>query len=104
MADVNVTQLIINKLTKAQYDALQDKSETELYLVPDEIDDTPTSGRKNPVTSDGLKKALDTKEESANKVTSISQASTDTQYPTAKAVYDFVQGQIGNINSILETI
>lgn len=62
MTDTNVTQLIINKLTKAQYDALQSKSETELYLVPDEIDDAPTSGSTNPVTSDGIKTALDTKQ------------------------------------------
>ena len=72
MTDTNVTQLIINKLTKAQYDALQSKSETELYLVPDEIDNTPTSGSTNPVTSGG--------------------------------VYSYIQAQLGDINSILETI
>ncbi len=71
MTDTNVTQLIINKLTKAQYDALQDKSETELYLVPDEIDDTPTSGSENPVTSDGIKTALDTKQDKLESGTSI---------------------------------
>lgn len=32
-------------------------------------------------------------EESNNKVKSLSSASTDTQYPSAKAVYDFVQGK-----------
>lgn len=36
----------------------------------------------------------------SNKVTSISSQSTDTQYPSAKCVYDVV----GNINTVLETI
>ncbi len=31
--DTNVRQLVLNKMTKAQYDALETKSETELYLV-----------------------------------------------------------------------
>ena len=39
-------------------------------------------------------------ETSNNKVTSISSASTDTQYPSAKCVYDIV----GNIETILETL
>lgn len=42
-------------------------------------------------------KALET---SNNKVTSISSASTDTQYPSAKCVYDIV----GNIETILTTL
>ena len=33
--DTNVKSLVIHKLTKAQYDALQTKSPTELYLVAD---------------------------------------------------------------------
>ena len=36
------------------------------------------------------------KEASANKVTSISSSSTDTQYPSAKAVYSFIQSLDGN--------
>lgn len=42
-------------------------------------------------------KALET---STNKVTSLSSASTDTQYPSAKCVYDIV----GNIETILTTL
>lgn len=59
-----VNSLIINKLTQAQYDAIAaaDKSETELYLVPDEIDDVPTDGSDNPVKSDGIFDALAGKE------------------------------------------
>lgn len=39
-------------------------------------------------------------ETSTNKVTTISSSSTDTQYPSAKCVYDIV----GNLESILETL
>lgn len=35
--DTTVNNLIINKLTKAQYDAIASPSDTELYLVPDGI-------------------------------------------------------------------
>lgn len=31
--DTNVRQLVLNKMTKEQYDALETKSPTELYLV-----------------------------------------------------------------------
>lgn len=40
------------------------------------------------------------KEVLANKVTTISSSSTDTQYPSAKCVYDIV----GDIETILETL
>lgn len=40
--DTKVNNLIINKLTKAQYDGLAQKSETELYLVPDTAQELPT--------------------------------------------------------------
>lgn len=68
--DTTVNNLIINKLTKAQYDNIQSPSDTELYLVPDEIDSVPTSGSENPVTSDGIYTALqgklDKNQESSN--------------------------------------
>lgn len=63
------------------------------------VDSTPTSGSANLVTSGGVKTALiqavaglgaaiEGKEDTANKVTSLSSSSTDTQYPSAKCVYD----------------
>ena len=36
-------------------------------------------------------------EQSTNKVTTLSESSTDTQYPSAKAVYDFVSNTLGTI-------
>lgn len=41
--------------------------------------------------------AMNNFEQTSNKVTSLSNASTDSQYPSAKCVYDLV----GNINSLL---
>ena len=54
-------KLVYNKFkTKAQYDAIQNPSDTELYLVPDVIDTTPTSGSDNMVTSGGVYDAINT--------------------------------------------
>ena len=58
--DTTINNLVINKLTKAQYDAIQNPSDTEIYLVPDVIDSTPTSRSDNLVTSGGVYDAIDT--------------------------------------------
>ena len=58
-----VNNLKINKLTKAQYDDIQNPSETELYLVEESIDTAPTSGSENPVSSGGVYTALSGKED-----------------------------------------
>lgn len=39
-------------------------------------------------------------EKSSNKVTSVSSSSTDTQYPSAKCVYDLV----GNVETLLASL
>lgn len=46
------------------------------------------------------KEEFNEKEDSSNKVTSLSAQSTDTQYPSAKCVYDIV----GDIESLLAAI
>ena len=43
-------------------------------------------------------------EQNSNKVTSISSASTDVQYPSAKAVYDLVDTALGDIETLLAEI
>lgn len=98
--DTSVSNLVINKMTKAQYESLTNPSTTELYLVPDEMDTTPTSGSTNPVTSSGIYQAISVFESTSNKVTSISSGSTDVEYPSAKCVYDLV----GDIETILASI
>ena len=64
--DTTVSNLIINKLTKTQYDNIQNPSDTELYLVPDVVDNAPTSGSSNYVTSGGVYTALSTKADSSS--------------------------------------
>lgn len=64
------------------------------------IDSTPTSGSGNLVTSGGVKTAVDAKEDTANKVTSLSSSSTDTQYPSALCVYNL----IGDIETLINAL
>ena len=64
-----VNNLKINKLTKAQYDEIQNPSETELYLVEESIDTTPTQNSTNPVQSGGVYTALSGKADSSSLAT-----------------------------------
>lgn len=61
--DTNVDNLIINVLTEEQYEEIQNPSSTELYLVPDVIDDTPTEDSPNPVSSGGVYNAINNAKE-----------------------------------------
>ena len=77
--ETTVSNLKINKLTSAQYATIT-PSATELYLT-DEV-----------ISSSDVTTALGyTPENQANKVTTITSSSTDTQYPSAKCVYDAIQ-------------
>ena len=53
-----------------------------------------------PTDNVNLAAALNAKENSTNKVTSLSSSSTDAQYPSAKCVYDM----IGDVESVLATL
>jgi len=63
--DINTNHFIINKLTQAQYDAIENPSDNELYLVPEVIDDTPTANSDNLVKSGGVASALSSKVDSS---------------------------------------
>lgn len=52
------------------------------------VDANPTANSGNLVTSGGVKTALGTKEDTSNKVTEISSDATNTQYPSALAVFN----------------
>lgn len=56
--DTNVNQLVINKLSKQEYNDLASISNTELYLVEEPLDDVPTEDSENPITSGGVYTAL----------------------------------------------
>lgn len=60
--------------TKAEYDAIEEKDDATLYNITDDYEEP---------------------EIVANKTTIIDANSTDTQYPSAKAVYDIVQNSPG---------
>ena len=64
--DTTVNNLVINKMTQAQYDALSQKLDTELYLVPDNYDTVPTNNSDNPITSGGVYIALEAKQDVIN--------------------------------------
>ena len=73
----------IIELTQAEYDALTAYTEDAIYVITDA-----------PVYDISNYELL------SNKVTSISSASTDTQYPSAKCVYDL----IGDVETLLANI
>ena len=75
--DTSVSELIINKLTKTQYDNIQNPSDTELYIVPDEVDSAPTSGSDNYVTSGGVYTALQDKADKVSNPTNGNFAALD---------------------------
>lgn len=74
--DTNISNMILNDMTEAQFSNLQSIDPNQLYLTED------------------------TSESTTNKVTSLSSSSTDDQYPSAKCVYDLV----GNVESLLNNI
>lgn len=74
--DTNISNMILNDMTEAQFAQLANVDSNQLYLTED-VSETTT-----------------------NKVTSLSSSSTDTQYPSAKCVYDL----IGDVESLLNNI
>ena len=93
---VNYKQTVPGTTTKDLDTALNDVN-TTLDDKQDKLtfDATPTASSTNPVTSDGvytaLQSAVSSKESTSNKVTTLSASSTNTEYPSAKAVYDSLQ-------------
>lgn len=59
--NTQVDELVINKMTQAEYDALATKLETELYLVPETYATQPEQNGTNPITSGAVYSALSTK-------------------------------------------
>lgn len=105
--DTNVNSLVINKLTKAQYDAIQNPSETELYLVEEDIDTTPTSGSKNPVTSGGVYSALQGKADTsdlASKEDKVDIVSASGATLTAEVGKYYTLSSVGTLAITLPTI
>lgn len=69
--------------TKAEYDAIETKNSRTLYYINDDYEEP---------------------EIISHKTTSITSSSTNNQYPSAKAVYDYVDSVVGNIATALDAI
>ena len=75
------------------------------------LDAVPTDGSQHSVMSGGVYDALLTKEDVANKVTTIDATATDDQYPSAKAVHDALKdlepippGFIQNVDTTMQPV
>ena len=102
-----VNNLKINKLTKAQYDDIQNPSETELYLVEESIDTAPTSGSDNPVSSGGVYTALEGKADSsdlASKEDKVDIVSASGTTLTAEVGKYYTLSNVGTLAITLPTI
>lgn len=95
--NIDLSDYYTKQETNDLLDGKQNTIDGSHKLSSDLVDDTNSNNKF--VTSQD-KSNWNAKEDSSNKVTSISSSSTDTQYPSAKCVYDIV----GNIESILETL
>lgn len=73
-----------------------------LYTPQELTDEEKAQARENigAVAISDLNNALQDKQDSSNLTTVIDATSTDTQYPSAKAVYDL----IGDCNAIIDSI
>ncbi len=81
--------------TKVQSDTLLAGKQNTLTF-----DTAPTNDSSNPVTSGGVYTALAGKQDEANLVTTLSSSSTNSQYPSAKCVYDI----IGDVKTLLSEV
>lgn len=94
--DTNVSQLVINKMTKAEYEALQTKSDTELYLIPESVDSSPTQNSTNPVQSGGVYTAL------AGKQATLASQTAYTSKGSATKVPQITTNALGQVTGITE--
>ncbi|MDO5012745.1 MAG: hypothetical protein Q4E56_04510 [Pseudomonadota bacterium] len=80
--------------------------------VPDATDSSTTGGiaaisyveRITDALKTTLTTSIDAKEDASNKTTTISSSSTDTQYPSAHAVYSAVSGRVDTSSSAVQTM
>lgn len=105
---VSGLQSEITSSNKLSADLVTDTSTTNKFVTASEKSQITTNQTAITNIKDGtsidsfgdVESALALKENALNKVTSLSSSSTDTQYPSAKCVYDL----IGDIETALETL
>ena len=104
---INGKQPTINSSNKLSADLINDSNTTNKFVTSSEkttwngkqnaltFDNSPTQNSTNPVKSGGVFTALSNKEDTSNKTTTLSSSSTNTQYPSAKAVFDAISAISG---------
>ena len=109
MSDTQLSTLVINKLTKAQYEGTT-PSNSELYFITDEDaylasnQGSGNAGKVMTVGNDGVVTpqpiSAQNIQTTTNLVTSVSSSSTDQQYPSAKLFYD----TCGDIETLINNL
>lgn len=103
--DISGKQDIIDSLHKLSSDLVDDTNKTNKFVTSSEKttwnSKSDFSGSYPDLTN---KPDLSVYEETTNKVISLSGSSTDTQYPSAKCVYDYIEEKIGDIGAILDSL
>lgn len=101
-SEISGTPTLANVATSGSYNDLDDKPTiptvpTTLSSFTDDLGSSPTHTHSQYLTAH---QDISGKENTSNKVTSLSSSSTDTQYPSAKCVWDLV----GDIETLLAAI
>ena len=110
--DLTNYQIKIDSSNKLLSDLVDDTNNTNKFVTTSEKQiwnnkyDKPSGGIPKTDLANAVQSSLDKadtsiqdvsgKEDKTNKVTSLSSSSTDIQYPSAKAVYDYIQSLNGN--------
>lgn len=97
LSSASTTAALSANQGKVLNDGKQDKIDATNKLSADLVDDASTT---NKFVTSSEKTTWSAKESTSNKVTSLSSSSTDTQYPSAKCVYDL----IGDVETLLSSI
>ena len=100
--DTNQTNKFVTEQEKTTWNGKYEKANTGIPKT-DLASDVQTSLGKAD-TAIQQHQDISGKEDKSNKTTTISSSSTDTQYPSALAVYNYVDTIVGDINTLLDTL
>lgn len=90
------------KIKVSELNASTTTNDSDLIMIVQENSDNELENFKQTRANFLAGVAPQNMEATTNKVTSLSSSSTDTQYPSAKCVYDFVNSIVGDINTMLD--
>lgn len=102
-----VNTLLDGKVDKEQGKGLSTNDFTDAYENQIEANQNAIAGIKNGTTINdfgAVETALENKEDKANKVTELTDQSTDVEYPSAKCVYDELEAKQSEIDSLQQDV